>query len=163
MRSPPRSAGDGLITRAVLGRALAVGLAGAGAVLAVQGLVQSQGWTGEWARIAALGSLIATNVAMLVWFRRGGLRPLHSVERNASFAWLVAALTIACGVVLVYTPLSRQFGLPVDTRLQVAGWSLLALGLGSAAWRTLARARLINGYSGTSVSEQDAVSDRHLK
>ena len=94
------------------------------------------GWSDEWRRAAALGSVIATNVAMLVWFRVG-TRALRQHAGNRSFAWLLAALGVACGLVLAVTPLTRQFGLPVTLPLQWAG--LASIGIGLAATLALRR------------------------
>jgi P-type Ca2+ transporter type 2C len=142
MRVPPRASSERLISGHALWQALAVGATGLLAVLAVQALARTQGWSDEWSRAAALGSVVLANVAMLVWFRRGAQR--HVGHRsNPVFWWLIAALTLACGCVLGWTPLTRQFGLPMAPGVQVAGWALMAVGLvglvglvrGGWAWR----------------------------
>ncbi len=126
MTQPPRPAHVGLLSWAALWQALAIGGAGLLAVAAVQIGVRWAGWDDAWCRAAALGSVIATNVAMLVWFRVGA-RSLRHHAPNRAFAWLLAGLAAACGLVLGMTPLSRQFGLPVDATLQGAGLALLAV------------------------------------
>jgi Ca2+-transporting ATPase len=136
MTQPPRPAHVGLLSWSALGQALAVGGAGLAMVVAVQWGVSLAGWSDEWRRAAALGSVIATNVAMLVWFRVG-TRALRQHAGNRSFAWLLAALGVACGLVLAVTPLTRQFGLPVTLPLQWAG--LASIGIGLAATLALRR------------------------
>ncbi len=135
MTQPPRPSNVGLMSWAALGQALAVGGAGLAAVVAVQFGVRAAGWGDEWSRAAALGSVVLTNVAMLVWFRTG-TQALRRHAGNRAFAWLLAGLAAACGVVLSVAPLTRAFGLPVAPAVQAAGWLLMAaaalaaLGLG---------------------------------
>ena len=133
MTQPPRSAHVGLMSWAALWQALAVGGAGLAAVVAVQLGVRAAGWGDEWSRAAALGSVIVTNVAMLVWFRVGA-RSLQMHARNRAFAWLLAALAAACGLVLGIEPLTRQFGLPVEAALQWAGFVLICSAALAALW-----------------------------
>ena len=125
MTRAPRPAHEGLLSWAALWRALAVGGAGLALVAAVQFAVGAAGWGDEWRRAAALGSVVATNLAMLVWFRVGA-RSLRRHTGNRAFAWLLAALAAACGAVLAIEPLTRQFGLPVEPAVQTAGWLLMA-------------------------------------
>ena len=135
MQQPPRAAGVGLLSWAALAQALAIGGIGLAAVVAVQLGVRGAGWSDDWSRAAALGSVIATNLAMLVWFRTGR-QSLRQHAGNRAFAWLLAGLAAACGVVLSVAPLTRTFGLPVEPAVQSAGWLLMAtaalavLGLG---------------------------------
>ena len=133
MTQPPRPAHVGLMSWAALWQALAVGGAGLAAVVAVQLGVRAAGWGDEWSRAAALGSVIVTNVAMLVWFRVGA-RSLQMHARNRAFAWLLAALAAACGLVLGIEPLTRQFGLPVEAALQWAGFVLICSAALAALW-----------------------------
>jgi P-type Ca2+ transporter type 2C len=135
MRVPPRAPHERLISRHAIRQALTVGAVGLVAVLLVQAWVRIQGWSDEWSRAAALGSVVLANVAMLVWFRRGAERGAD--HRNPVFWWLLAALTVACGCVLGLTPLTRQFGLPVAPDVQALGWALMVVGLlgGWWAWR----------------------------
>jgi P-type Ca2+ transporter type 2C len=120
----------------MLRRALGVGLLALLFVGAVQAWAHTAGWGEAWSRAAALGSVIVTNVAMLVWFRHG-TRPWRRTHGNRVFVALLAALAVACGVVLGWQPLLRQFGLPIDPRLQTMGWWFVALGAAMAAlaWR----------------------------
>jgi P-type Ca2+ transporter type 2C len=131
MTRPPRPAREGLLSWAALGQALAVGGAGLALVLALQLAVRAAAWSDEWSRAAALGAVIATNLAMLVWFRAGA-RALRARTQNRAFAWLLVALAAACGTVLGIEALTRAFGLPIDTALQGAGVALIA-GAGAAA------------------------------
>lgn len=64
---------------------------------------------------------------------RVGACSLQKHARNRAYAWLLAALATACGLVLGIVPLTRQFGLPVEAALQWAG----LLMIGSAALATL--------------------------
>jgi P-type Ca2+ transporter type 2C len=125
MTQPPRPAHVGLLSWATLWQALAIGGAGLLAVAALQVGARWAGWDDAWCRAAALGSVIATNVAMLVWFRVG-TRSLRRHAPNLASAWLLAGLAAACGLVLGLTPLTRQFGLPVDAALQGIGLALMA-------------------------------------
>jgi P-type Ca2+ transporter type 2C len=136
MRVPPRSAQSGLMSWPMLRRALVVGALALLFVGAVQGWARMAGWSEAWSRAAALGSLIITNVAMLAWFRHG-TRPWRQTHGNRVFVALLAALAAACGVVLAWQPLLRQFGLPIEPRLQTLGWWFVALGMATAvlAWR----------------------------
>jgi len=131
MRVPPRPAAVGLLSWATLWRALAVGGTGLAAVAAVQGVARWQGWDDEWSRAAALGSVIATNVAMLMWFRVGA-QAWHRHARNPAFVLLLAALTVACGLVLAWGPLTRQFGLPSGSAVQAVGAVLVLVGIAAA-------------------------------
>jgi P-type Ca2+ transporter type 2C len=133
MTRPPRPAQVGLLSWASLWRALAVGGAGLAAVVGVQLGVRAAGWSDEWSRAAALGSVVLTNLAMLVWFRVGG-RSLRPHAANRAFAWLLAALAVACGAVLSLAPLTRQFGLPVETALQSVGLALIGAAGFAALW-----------------------------
>jgi magnesium-transporting ATPase (P-type) len=141
MRQPPRPAHVGLLSWATLWRALAVGGAGLLAVLAVQVGVRAAGWSDEWSRAAALASVVLTNLAMLVWFRVG-TRSLRRHAGNRAFAWLLAALAVACGLVVSIAPLTRQFGLPVDVALQAAGLALIATACVSVLASLRARRRI---------------------
>jgi len=131
MTQPPRQAAIGLVSWAALAQALAVGGVGLAAVAAVQWVAHGAGWSDEWRRAAALGSVIVTNLAMLVWFRVGP-RVLGTHAGNRAFAWLLAGLAVACGLVLAIAPLTRQFGLPVTQPLSWAGLATLGLGLVAA-------------------------------
>jgi len=131
MTQPPRQAAVGLVSWATLAQALAVGGVGLAAVAAVQWVAHGAGWSDEWRRAAALGSVIVTNLAMLVWFRVG-TRLLGTHAGNRAFAWLLAGLAAACGLVLAIAPLTRQFGLPVTQPLSWAGLATLGLGLVAA-------------------------------
>jgi P-type Ca2+ transporter type 2C len=133
MTQPPRPAHVGLMSWAALWQALAVGGAGLAAVVAVQFGVRAAGWGDEWSRGAALGSVVLTNVAMLVWFRTGA-RSLRQHAGNRAFAWLLAALAAACGLVLGIEPLTRQFGLPVEAALRWAGLVLICSAGLAALW-----------------------------
>jgi Ca2+-transporting ATPase len=138
MTQPPRSAQVGLLSWATLWQALAIGGAGLLAVAAVQVGARWAGWDDAWCRAAALGSVIATNVAMLVWFRVG-TRSLRRHAPNRAFTWLLAGLAAACGLVLGIPPLTWQFGLPDEAILRGIGLALIA-GAGIAAL-SLQRAR----------------------
>ena len=131
MTQPPRSAQVGLLSWATLWQALAIGGAGLLAVAAVQVGARWAGWDDAWCRAAALGSVIATNVAMLVWFRVG-TRSLRRHAPNRAFTWLLAGLAAACGLVLGIPPLTWQFGLPDEAILRGLGLALIA-GAGIAA------------------------------
>ncbi len=135
MRVPPRPAGAGLLSWLMLRRALGVGLLALLFVAAVQAWAGVGEWSEEWRRAAALGSVLITNVAMLVWFRHG-TRRWRETHGNRVFVALLAALAAACGVVLAWQPLLRQFGLPMDPRLQALGGWFVALGMATAvlAW-----------------------------
>ncbi len=127
MRVPPRAPHERLIGRNAVAQALTVGAAGLLVVLAVQAAARAAGCNDECRRAAALGSVVLTNVAMLIWFRRGTERAAD--HRNPVFWALIAALALACGVVLGWSPLTRQFGLPVEPAVQTFGCVLMAGGL----------------------------------
>lgn len=113
------------LKRVVSGVAVAAVVICLAAVLALQFGVRAADWSDDWSRAAALGSVIATNLAMLVWFRTGA-QTLRQHAGNRAFAWLLAGLAAACGVVLSLAPLTRPFGLPVEPAVQTAGWLLMA-------------------------------------
>ena len=130
MRVPPRTADAPLFSpRAVL-RALAVG----GVTLAAVALVQFAGhraaWSDEALRLAGLGTIVVGNLAMLQWFRRGGL---HRAPRaNRVFHGLLLGVSLLGLAVLLVTPLSAAFGFPrLDARWVLAG----LLPAGWALWR----------------------------
>jgi Ca2+-transporting ATPase len=131
MNVPPRPADAPLFSPRAVARALAVGGVALAAVVAVQWLGHAAAWDDASLRLAALGTLVAGNVAMLEWFRTG-LRTGRSA--NSVFDALVLGVCAASFVVLQVPPLAGAFGLPtaLDVRSTVA---LLALPAGWALWR----------------------------
>jgi P-type Ca2+ transporter type 2C len=133
MTQPPRPARTGLLSRAALAQALMVGAAGLAVVVALQAGARWADWSAPWSRVVALSSVIAVNLAMLVWFRAGP-RALHAHAGNRAFAWLLVALGVAYGAVLAIAPLARGFGFPVEPALLWIGLALIAVASAAAPW-----------------------------
>jgi hypothetical protein len=60
-----------------------------------------------------------------MWFRAGAR---HALAFNPVFVALLAALAVASGMVLAWSPLTRRFGLPTGSAVQALGAALLLLG-----------------------------------
>ncbi len=155
MTQPPRSAQVGLLSVAALAKALAVGGAGLLVVAAVQAGARWAEWSAPCSRVAALSSVIATNIAMLVWFRAGP-PALHPKASNQVFMWLLVALAAAYGAVLAMPPLTRQFGFPVDPALGWAGIGLIAAAVAAAAWMLRLRPRAPAGAASADLAQDAA-------
>ena len=126
MRVPPRSASTPLFSGAEVLRALAIGGLALLAVLAVQLAGRAQQWTDASLRLAGLASLVAANLAMLQWFRRG---TASSSGPNPAFQGLVLAVCAMAAAILLVAPLRSLFGFPRD--IPLLAMSLL---LAPAAW-----------------------------
>jgi Ca2+-transporting ATPase len=131
MSTPPRSAATRLFDVAAVARALLAGGVALVAVVLVQGVARAASFSDEALRLAGLATIVVGNLALLQWFR-GAAR--GAGERNRAFHWLVLAVCVLAGLVLLIEPLRRTFGLPsdIDPRLVLI---LLAIPCAHAAWR----------------------------
>ncbi|HEY6134362.1 MAG TPA: HAD-IC family P-type ATPase [Rubrivivax sp.] len=139
MQQPPRPASVRLLAPAAAGRALGIGalaLALTGATLAA---CHYAALDADWMRLATLVSLIAGNLLMLVWYRRG--EHLRGARRsNRAFQWLMAGVLAALAGIAVSSRFIPQFGLPSHPVVPQSGLLLAAMALG-AAWLLWHRAR----------------------
>jgi Ca2+-transporting ATPase len=109
MNRPPRARDTALFSPRAIGRALAVGGLALGAALLVQAAGRGMGWADDALRLAGLASIVAGNLAMLVWFRRSG-SGRH--QGNRAF-WALMLGVCALGLlVLLLPPLRAALGLP---------------------------------------------------
>ncbi len=131
MSRPPRPAQVRLVSwRSALG-AVGVGALASLGVGAVQVLGHVQDWATPWLRFAALSSLVVSNLAMLAWFLGAG-KTRAAWRDNRALLWLVLAICIGYALVLLITPLARQFGLPQGAGVQATVMFLLAAAAASA-------------------------------
>jgi len=108
MRQAPRAAGESLFTRGAALRAVALGGVAFLAVALVQWLLQWQGAEPEHLRLASLASIVAGNLLLLVWFRRGACG--HARDNRAFHALLLGVCAV--GALLLGVPaLGALFGL----------------------------------------------------
>ncbi len=128
MQQPPRPASVGLLSWHAAARAMALGALGLLVVVAAPLAAQAAGAAIDTRRALALAALVGSNLALLVWFRRGG-QAAGPGPRNPVFAWLLLGLSAACGAVLSLEPLTRRFGLPWSPAVQFAGIALLLAAL----------------------------------
>ena len=148
MQRPPRQASVRLVSRRGVALALGAGALAALAVAAVQLLGHTLGWGEAWLRLAALGSLIVTNLALLLAFL-GGRSVRRSTQGNRVLGWLLVGLAVSSASVLGIEPLAHRFGFPVDAGVQ---WAAAALLLAAAVLAT----RLLSGrrHAGSAVASQ---------
>jgi Ca2+-transporting ATPase len=132
MHRPPRPAHAPLFGRSAVAQALAVGGAGALAVVLVQWAGRHAGLSDDALRLAGLATIVAGNLAMLGWFRRGSAPA--SRRTNRVFHALLAGVCVLSLVVLLVEPLNAAFGFPaaLDPRWVLG---LLAAPLAWSAWR----------------------------
>jgi len=132
MRAGPRPAGARLFSAALAGRALAAGGAAFGGVLAVQALAHALQAGPDALRLASLASIVAANLLLLAWFRRG--RSSGAARANRPLLALQAAISGLWALLLGVPAASALFGLPAVAPI----WSLLAALPGAwALWRLL--------------------------
>ena len=148
MQRPPRQASARLVSRRGVALALGAGALAALAVAAVQLLGHTLGWGETWLRLAALGSLIVTNLALLLAFL-GGRSVRRSTQGNRVLGWLLVGLAVSSASVLGIEPLAHRFGFPVGAGVQ---WAAAALLLAAAVLAT----RLLSGrrHAGSAVASQ---------
>jgi len=129
MRVGPRPPGTRLFSAPLLARAISAGCMAFAGVLGVQAVARALEAGDEVLRLASLASIMAANLALLAWYRRGSTiagrtnRPLYGLLAAISGLWVVL------------------LGLPAATALfrlpqPGPGWALLAAVPGLwAVWR----------------------------
>lgn len=135
MAVPPRPRGDVLFSPALAARALAMGTLAFAGVAVVQWACRALGAMHEELRLASLGSIVAANILLLVWFR--GVRGRH-VHANAAFYALLVGVCAVWGLLTAVPRVGTLFGLP-DAPLAWSLWAVLPAAW--ALWRLRAAAR----------------------
>lgn len=135
MQVPPRAASQTLFSPGAALNALALGALAFGGVAAVQWIGWQAGAEMELLRLAGLGSIVAANLMLLVWFR--GLRsdPRHT---NGAFYALVLGVCIVSVLIVAIPTVAAALGMAVIA----PAWALIpAMPAAWAVWRlaTLAR------------------------
>ncbi len=131
MRQPPRAAEAPLFAGRAIARAVGVGLLALAGTAVVQVIGQRAGWGDEALRLAALGSIVVGNLAMLQWFRgrRRGAGQRGGRTTNRAFGALIVGVCVLSGAVMLLAPLRTAFGLPA-----VPVGAVLALLVPPAVW-----------------------------
>ena len=147
MTRPPRAANVRLVSLRGAARALGAGALAALVVAAVQLLGQQLGWGEPWLRLAALGSLVVANLALLLVFL-GGRSVRLSTHGNRALGWLLVGLGVSSALVLGIEPLAQRFGFPAGASM---AWAAAALLLAAA----VLAARLLSGrrHAGAAVAQ----------
>ncbi len=140
MRQPPRPAAVRLLAPAAAWHALRSGALALCLTAAVVALGLWAALDTGWLRLATLLSLIAGNLLLLAWYRRGE-RLRGSRLDNRAFQWLLVGVGAALAALALLSPLVSPLGLPTHPAVAQAG---LALGLLAALaagllWRRAAR------------------------
>ena len=131
MQQPPRPAEAPLFSLRAIGQALGIGALALLGTVAVQWFGRQAAWNDETLRLAALGSIVVGNLAMLQWFRhrRRGAGGHRAGTTNRAFAALIVGVCVLSGAVLLLAPLRAAFGLPA-----VPVGAVLALLVPPAVW-----------------------------
>jgi Ca2+-transporting ATPase len=132
MRRPPRPPGVRLLSVRAARRALVIGTLGLGLTVACILIGRAMGLDAPWLRLVALVALVAGNLLMLQWYRRGA-RWREDSRGNAVFRWLLAGVGGALGIVALLASSLPQLGLPEHPALRAAGFLLAAVSGGAIA------------------------------
>ena len=108
MTTPPRRSDDTLLSLASVGQALGLGALVFAGVALVQWLGQHHGASAQALRTASLGSIVAGNLVLLVWFRRIGRR---QEPANAPFDVLLLAACVVWALLTSVPAVAEMFGL----------------------------------------------------
>ncbi|MEO6279274.1 cation-translocating P-type ATPase C-terminal domain-containing protein [Roseateles sp.] len=111
MRQSPRPRAAQLFAIGAILRAVVVGLFALAGFAAIQWWGHRGGWSDQLLRLAGIASIIAANLAMVVWFRSSGRRGL---DANPVFDKLLLGVCALLGFILLVPAVAHAFGLPAD-------------------------------------------------
>lgn len=132
MRQPPRPAAVRLLSSAAAWHALRSGMLAFAMTAIVVAVGLGVGLDTDWLRLATLLSLIAGNVVLLAWYRRGE-RVRGGRRHNRAFRWLLVGVSAALAGMAALSPWLAPLGLPSHPAVLQAGLAL-GLGAGASAW-----------------------------
>jgi P-type Ca2+ transporter type 2C len=131
MALPPRPAKVKLVSARGALASLGIGTLAALGVGVIQVAGHVLDWPTPWMRFAALSSLIAANLLMLLWFL-GLAKTRRAVRDNRALLWMLLGICAAFAMVLLIAPLARQFGLPQGAKNHFSIVILLIFALAAA-------------------------------
>jgi Ca2+-transporting ATPase len=129
MRRPPRPFNVRLLSTRAARRAVAIGSLALALTVGSVMLGRAMALDAHWLRLVALVALVAGNLLMLHWYRRGA-RWRGEARINAAFRWLLAGVCGALAIVALLSGPLPQLGLPDHPGLRTTG---LVLALASLA------------------------------